>query len=145
MCEIKYILLPLFIILNGCAPNPEQFIVHVEGYWEIHQVEQNNSLLKAYDSNFTIDYFKVNPDGTGFRKKVTPTLEGTFTVSHHYTPFRLEIEHDSLNIYYNNDEINFKETIKRATQTELVITNAQGFKYTYKPFNKIIPENEQTP
>ena len=137
MCELKSILLPLFIILNGCSGNPEQFIAHIEGYWEIHRVEQNNILLKEYDSNFSIDYFKIDPDGTGFRKKVTPNLKGTFNVSEHSTPFKYKLEHDSLNIYYNDDGIVFKETIKRATETELVITNAEGFKYTYKPFNKI--------
>ncbi len=140
MSELKYILLPLFIILNGCSGNPEQFIAHIEGYWEIHQVEQNNSLLKAYDSNFMIDYFKINPDGTGFRKKVTPTFKGAFNITEDIAPFTFKFEHDSLNIYYNENGIVFKETIKRATETEMVIVNADGFKYTYKRFNKIDPQ-----
>jgi hypothetical protein len=128
------ILAVVAITLISCTDNPERYIEHIEGYWQIERVEKHKALIMAYTSTGAIDYFKINADGSGFRKKVTPTMEGTLLVSDHSVMFNYRIENDSLNIYYNEDANTFKETIKRATETELVITNSRGFKYTYVPY-----------
>ena len=36
---------------------------------------------------------------TGFRKKVAPSLNGTFTITQHESPFELKIEDQQLHIY----------------------------------------------
>lgn len=135
MGRYKAILVIVLTTCICCTDNPEQYIGHIEGYWQIQRVEQNNKLLREYTSNTIIDYFKMNNDGSGFRKKVTPNLEGSFNVSGHSANFKYRIERDSLNIYYDEDPVNFKETIKRATANELIITNARGFRYIYLPYS----------
>ena len=42
----------------------------------------------------SVDYFEVNSDYKGFRKKVTPNLDGTFKITDHETPFTLEIDNE---------------------------------------------------
>jgi len=124
-------------VLFSCKKNPESYLEHIEGYWEIVDVSKDNKSVKSFTISTSVDYFKVNDDLTGFRKKVTPSLDGKFTVTKHESPFILKIENNELSIYYTVNNITFKETIERATKTELVITNAEGFKYTYKPFESI--------
>jgi len=124
--------------LFSCSKNPESYIQHIEGYWEIADVSKNNKSVKSYTISTSIDYFKLNDDLTGFRKKVAPSLDGKFTVTQHESPFVLKIENNELLIYYTVNNITFKETIDSASENELVITNADGFEYTYKPFEKLI-------
>ena len=136
---MKYKIYCIFalIVLNSCSSNPEKYIEHITGYWQITQVEKNNKLIKKYTISATIDYFKVESNLTGFKKKVTPTFQGSFIITKHHTPFSLKIENDSLNIYYINEDITIKETILKASKKELIITNSNGLKYTYKPYEKI--------
>ena len=132
--QIKYLLL---ILLISCSTSPEQLIKHIDGYWEITSVQKNNALVKEYKISNNIDYFEVKNDLTGFRKKVMPTFKGTYIVTQHISSFLLKIENDSLNIYYTNNELTTKETIVKASTSELIIINSEGFKYTYKPYEKI--------
>jgi hypothetical protein len=113
------------------------FIPHLEGYWEINQVKKDGKVVKTYNISTTVDYFKVNDDLTGFRKKVTPSLDGKFTVTDDESPFVLKVENNKLYIYYTVNNITFKESIEHATEEELVITNDEGFKYIYKPFESL--------
>lgn len=135
--KIQHLLLLLCLALISCSKNHEQQIEHIDGYWEITKVEKNGSLIKTYNISPSVDYFELKSDTTGFRKKVTPTFEGTYIVTKDNASFIIKIENDSLNIYYSNNELIIKETIVKASKTKLVITNAEGFKYTYKPYEKI--------
>jgi hypothetical protein len=133
---VFYIIVVAFAF-SSCTSNPEDKIAFIEGYWEIKEVKKDNNLIKAYNVNLLVDYFKVNEDLTGFRKKVTPALNGTFTVTQDQAPFTLKVENDSLNIYYNHNDVITKETIIKATKEELVIVNSQDFRYIYKPYKSI--------
>lgn len=135
--KIQYFLLLLCFVLISCSKNLEQQIDHIHGYWEITKVEKNGNLVKTYNISPTVDYFELKNDTIGFRKKVTPTFEGTYIVTNDSAPFTIKIENDSLNIYYTSNELTIKETIVKASKTKLIITNAEGFKYTYKPYEKI--------
>lgn len=135
--KIQYFLLLICIVIISCSNNPEKFKEHIDGYWEITKVEKNGSLVKKYKISPTIDYFELKNDTTGLRKKVKPTFEGTYIVTNHNAPFTIRIENDSLNIYYTTNIIITKETIVRASKDKLVISNADGFKYTYRPYQKI--------
>ncbi len=136
---MKRLLLILVVVLSvlTCSENPEMFIPHLEGYWEINQVKKDGKVVKTYNISTTVDYFKVNDDLTGFRKKVTPSLDGKFTVTDDESPFVLKVENNKLYIYYTVNNITFKESIEHATEEELVITNDEGFKYIYKPFESL--------
>lgn len=125
------------IVLASCSSNPESKIPFVEGYWEITQVNKDNNLIKEYKVSTLVDYFEINDDLTGFRKKVAPTFDGKFIVTKNQAPFNLKIENDSLHIYYNYNDVITKETIIKATKEELVIVNSQGFRYIYKPYKSI--------
>ena len=135
--RIVFYILMIASIFISCTSNPEDKIEYIEGYWEIMEVRKDNKLIKEYSMSLSVDYFEVNDSLTGFRKKVSPTLNGTYTITQDQAPFTLKIENDSLNIYYNHNNVITKETIIRATKEELVIVNSQDFRYIYKPYKSI--------
>lgn len=139
---MKKTILALVVVFGvaSCNQNPETYIPYIEGYWEISDVSKDGKSVKSYTISTAVDYFKVNTDLTGFRKKVNPSLDGTFTVTQHESPFVLKVENNQLHIIYTINNSTFKETIDYASATELIITNAEGFKYTYKPFEQLILE-----
>ena len=63
-----------------------------------------------------------------------PSLEGTYTVTQHESSFRLVVKDNQLNISYDVNNVIFNEIIEKASERELIISNSDGFKYTYKPF-----------
>ena len=134
--KVFYILIVAFV-LSSCASNHENKIKYIEGYWEIKEVKKDSKLIKEYNISLSVDYFEVNIDLTGFRKKVSPTLNGSFIVTQDQAPFTLKIENDSLNIYYNHNNVITKETIIKASKEELIIANSQDFRYIYKPYKSI--------
>ena len=132
----KRIAILVFFIIFGCSKKVKTYVPFIEGYWTISQVKKDNKIIKEYTISTSVDYFKVNNDLTGFRKKVKPKLDGTFTITEHETPFTLELKDDSLNIIYTSTSDSLKETILAASKESLTISNTDGFVYIYKPFKK---------
>ena len=124
-------------MVTNCGQNPESMVDHLEGYWQISTVKKDGKMVKEFTINTNIDYFKVQEDLSGFRKKVSPTLDGKFTVSQHQTPFLLKIVDGSLQIHYSDKGVNYFETIIKADPETLVIKNDAGFIYTYNPFKSL--------
>ena len=135
---MKQLLFCLCIIINlGCQKNNEIFIKHLNGYWEIEKVILPSGEEHVYNYNEFIDYFNVNDSLKGFRKKLKPTLNGTFETSNDAEEFALKIENDSLNIHYHTSFSNWKETILFANEKELKIINAERNIYIYKSYQPI--------
>lgn len=135
---MKRLLILLLILINfSCKENPETYIKHLNGYWEIEKVTLPSGKVHNYKYNGVVDYFKVTNSLTGFRTKLKPTLDGKFETSTNSEEFVLKIEHDSLNIYYKTKFSKWKETILSASDNELKIINANKAVFLYKPFKAI--------
>ncbi|WP_179348663.1 lipocalin family protein [Winogradskyella pacifica] len=128
-------LLCLFIF--SCSPNPEIYIEHVEGYWEIEEVTMANGSKKEYKFNETIDYISVNDSLKGFRKKLKPGINDTYFTSDNAETIQLKIEDNKLNIYYTTPYANWTETVLEATPTQLKIVNEDENVYLYKRYTPI--------
>ena len=135
---VKHTCLFLTIItLYGCSGDPSSYVQNMDGYWEIYQVKKDNDIIKEYTINGSVDYFKVHEDLTGYRKKVMPNFDGSFTISDHETPFKLSIDDQQLHIKYKVDTDSIEETILSVSEDEMRIKNQDGFIYIYKPFEKL--------
>lgn len=124
-------------MVTNCGQDPESMVDLLEGYWQISTVKKDGKMVKEFTINTNIDYFKVEEDRSGFRKKVSPTLDGKFTVSQHETPFLLKIIDGSLQIHYSDKGVNYHETVVKIDIETLIIKNDAGFIYTYKPFERL--------
>ncbi|MDA9002570.1 lipocalin family protein [Flavobacteriaceae bacterium] len=136
---MKKLITPLLIsLLYSCQSDVTNYIPFVEGYWEIVSATKDQKKIKDFKISGVIDYFKINDDLSGYRKKVTPRFDGAFEISQDQSNFKLSIEDHQLRINYNNNGIAYKEQIMRANETSLIISNSNGFSYTYKPYEPLI-------
>ena len=126
-----------FFLILGCNADKVESVNLLNGYWEIVKVKKDSRLIKEYGISTTVDYFEIVDSLTGFRKKVSPRLDGKFNVNDDQVNFTLKLENDSLNIYYNQNDVLTKETILKIDNEELIIANSEGFQYFYKPFQSI--------
>jgi hypothetical protein len=130
------------ISVFSCSKNPETFVPHLNGYWEIDEVTLSDGTKRDYNFNDTIDYIEVSDSISGFRRKLKPNLFGTFETSKSEETFSIKIENDSLNIYYKTPYADWKETILNANETELVIlNNTNKDVYIYKRYESLDLEN----
>ena len=129
-----------FLMLAGCSKNPESFITHLNGYWEIDEVTLPDGSKRDYNFNETIDYIKVTDSLTGFRKKLKPNFQGTYTTSSDAETLKLVIENDSLNVYYKTPYSDWKETIIEASENRMVVKNHDNLLYVYKRYEPLIIE-----
>ena len=134
----QLIALSFFILLNSCQSDVSTYIPFVEGYWEIVSVTKDQKKVKEFKMSGSVDYFKVNADLSGYRKKVTPRFDGAFEISQHQSEFTLSVTDGRLWIHYDNNDVAYTEEIMRANTASLVTSNSDGFIYTYKPYEPLI-------
>lgn len=131
----------LFILILfssiSCSKNPETYIQHIGGYWEITEVIMPDGSKKEYKFNETIDFISTNDSLKGFRKKLKPAINDTYFTSGDAESLLIKIENDSLNIYYSTPYANWKETILEATPEHLRVINQNKTVYLYKRYTPI--------
>ncbi|WP_299214494.1 lipocalin family protein [uncultured Aquimarina sp.] len=133
----KHIIYTIVFLLVSCSkPNPESFIKHIDGYWEIEKVITSDGVEKQYNFNQSIDFFEVN-NMKGIRKKVQPQLNGNFITTRDSETFTLVMENDSLRMHYKTSLSTWKETLISAKENQMIIQNEAGNLYFYKPYTKI--------
>ena len=134
---LRYATVLVVLIFLSCQTDPKSYLEFVNGYWEIEQVTFPNGDEKEYKFNEMIDYIQINDDKKGFRKKVKPNLDQTFSTSNHQEYIEAKIENDSLNLYYKTPFNSWKETVLSANDKQLTIVLKNNVTYTYKRFQPL--------
>lgn len=134
---MKKTLLVIVLLAMGCKSNPDKHIEFIEGYWEIESVYKDNQLLRTFQINSGIDYFKINADLKGFRKKLKPNFSGTFQTSKDVLNFKIEIQNNGLFLNYIDNATSFREEVLEANKEKLVIKSNSGLVYNYKPYEAL--------
>lgn len=127
----------MLVTFLSCSNDPSAYIEHVEGYWEIEAVTTSDGLKKEYTFSDTIDFIQFTDSLNGIRRKMKPNLLGNFESSLSVESFELKIENDSLNVYYKTPYAEWKETILGASETNLVVVNANNVTYLYKRYEPL--------
>ncbi len=131
------IIVALLVSLCNCsAPNPEESLQHITGYWEIEKVILQDGSEKQYNYNQSIDFFELK-DTTGTRRKMQPKLDGHFTTSKDQIRFSYKIENNSLRLYFKSAIDTWKETVVLAKENQMIIKNEAGNLYFYKRYQKL--------
>ncbi|WP_370000277.1 hypothetical protein [Winogradskyella sp.] len=134
---MKRFLLLICFVLVGCSGNPETYIQHLDGYWEIEEVTLSDGTVKDYTFNETIDYIEINDSLSGFRKKLKPGINNTYYTSDDAESLEIKIEDGDLNLYYSTPFANWKETVLEASPDHLKIINENKNVYLYKRYTPI--------
>lgn len=127
----------ILLLVFSCSENPEIYIKHLNGYWEIEEVTLTDGTKKQYQFNETIDYISINDSLQGFRKKLNPGINDTYFTSDDAEKLIVKLENDSLNLYYSTPYSKWKETVLEASETHLKISNENKNVYLYKRYKPI--------
>jgi hypothetical protein len=130
--KIKISLLLLLFSLASCKQKIQTSeLQKINGYWEIEKVVLPNSDDKDYKVNETIDFFKLEKN-EGFRKKVTPQLDGKYLVNDFSEKIKIVVIDDKTYIEYSTDFAKWKDEIIILTDKKLVLKNDANIEYCYK-------------
>ncbi len=138
MKRIYFLYLSIIISLVACSQSPEDSLKYIEGYWEIANVTFTDGTKKEYSISQNIDFFDLNENHTGVRKKVQPDITGHFTTSQNIENIDIEINNNLLILKYTTAYDSWKETVLTATKEKLILQNENGNIFTYRRYQPLI-------
>ena len=140
---LKRFLILLFFISLGCTSDKvsEADLHYLNGYWEIKEVKFPDGNIKNYSINKTIDYIKMD-SLKGYRKKVNPTLDGSFRTNNDAELFTISIAKETVLLSYKNSMTEWTEELINVSQAHFSTRNSDGVTYTYQRFEPINIEKE---
>lgn len=125
------------ICLTSCQKTiSESDLDKLNGYWEINEVEFADGTTKEYKANTTIDFIKT-ANLKGIRKKVQPTLEGTYFANDDAEAFLILQKGDSYEIHYKNNYSEWSELLTSLSENEFSVVNKEGVTYHYSRYEPI--------
>lgn len=127
----------LLLLTFSCKQaNPDEMISHISGYWEIEEVTSAEGEHKAFTVNMLVDYIEINQN-EGFRKKVAPQPDGTFKITEDAEKIEVKTENNLVQLNYSTPFDQWKETVLKANENQLIVKNETGKTYTYKRFEQL--------
>ncbi len=127
---IKLALLSIFFVACQQKIKPSD-ISKINGYWEIKKVVFPDGTKKEYKMNETYDFFTI-ANNNGFRKKVTPQLDGTFLVNNSSEAIKVLFEKDKTFLAYATPYAKWKEEIITLIDDRMELVNPNKITYFYK-------------
>lgn len=107
-------------------------VARINGYWEIEKVILDDGNEIKYGVNDTFDYFKIEKNNAGIRKKVMPQLDGTFLVNDTFENVKIRFADDQTFLDYSTPYMKWSEEILTLNDKELVVLNTEKKEYHYK-------------
>lgn len=107
-------------------------ITKINGYWEIEKAVFDQGKDKEYNINESFDYFQIDENNTGFRKKVMPQLDGTFFVNDDYENITVRFSGDKAFLDYSTPFMKWSEELITISDVEMVLKNPEKKEYHYK-------------
>jgi hypothetical protein len=119
-------------LLFSCKQNITNADIQlINGYWEIENVNIPNADHKEYRMNDTFDYFQIK-NNKGYRKKVSPQLDGTFLANDASEQVEISFKDDKVFLNYKTNYAKFKEELIAISATKMILKNNNGLEFTYK-------------
>ena len=128
---VGFLLVSFFFISCQQTIKPED-ISKINGYWEIEKVVFDEGEDKEYMVNESYDYFQIDKNNKGFRKKVMPQLNGTFMVNDSQEDVKVRFKDDKVFFDYKTPYAKWSEELIAVSDQELVLKNAEKKEYHYK-------------
>lgn len=133
-----YFLILTFSLFFSCKPTiKDTDLQKLNGYWEIESVETTDKKIKKYNVNLTVDYFLVNRNLNGFRKKATADFSGTYKSNNRKDSIYIKKIKDLFILTTNTQVHSQTETILEISDDKLILKNEQGIIYHYKKHQKL--------
>ena len=136
----QFSLAVLAMCFMACSKNKvtQDDLALINGYWEIDKVETPKNQSKQYNVNTTIDFFQIDGNNKGFRKKLIPNFSGKYKGNNH----KIQIEIKQLDEKFilinsaNKAQEKWEEELIAIDTASLVIKNDRNIIYHYKKHEK---------
>ena len=128
---VGFLFVSLFFISCQQKIKPED-ISKINGYWEIEKVVFDQGEDKVYIVNESYDYFQIDKNNIGLRKKVMPQLDGSFIVNDTYENIKIRFNDDKVFMDYTTPYAKWSEELIAVSDKELVLKNNEKKEYHYK-------------
>lgn len=140
------LLLLVSLVLTACGQKVSKADAKkLNGYWEIEKVILSDGSKKEYGINTTYDFFEIGNDYKGFRKKVSPQLNGKFLADDSSEAVVIIEKDGKIYLNYKTDYATWKEELKSISDDKMVIINQQKIEYQYKKATPInLLDGEET-
>ena len=110
-----FLILSISFLLISCNSTPDlSQIDQLNGYWEISKVKEENGNEKEFNFNEHVDYFYLE-NLKGFRQKMQPQFDGSYKTNGAKEKVSVKEENDSIFIYYETSQDQWKEYLIRLT------------------------------
>jgi hypothetical protein len=126
----------LLIFIHCSSPIDKEDLKLLNGYWQIEKVVLNGE-TKVFPPNLQADYFYLNQDLKGFRKKLIPRLDGKFEKNNSQEQISITFVEGKSFIVYATAFNTWKEEIIELSNSSLIVINEDGRTYYYIPFTLI--------
>lgn len=128
---IKILLVSLLFISCQQKIEPAD-ITKLNGYWEIERVVFEKGEDKTYKINESYDYFRIEKNKEGIRKKVMPQLDGTFLVNNVHENVNVREDGGHFYLDYSTPYSKWSEELISITKDKFVVINSAKNEYHYK-------------
>ncbi|MFD0964019.1 hypothetical protein [Pseudofulvibacter geojedonensis] len=136
--KFYFFLIVLSFLLNSCNhKNKEIDLEQLNGYWEIETVETTDQKVRQYNINTTVEYFYLDSNFKGYRKKATADISGKYRSNNRKDSITIKDEDGVFFLKTNTQIHSQKEKILELTQEKLLLENETGNKYFYKRHQKL--------
>lgn len=127
----------VIFLLIGCSKRvSKEDLEYLNGYWEIEEVVFSNGENKKFKVSTTIDYIEID-SLKGFRKKMQPKFDGSYTTSNDAELFVIVEKDGDFEFYYKNGLSEWSEKIITLSQSNFSVVNRDTITYLYKRFQPI--------
>lgn len=133
----RLLTISLVLIFVSCSNKiSQEDLKSLNGYWEIEKVTFSNGQSKEYEVSTTVDYIKIN-ELSGFRKKVYPSIDGSFDTTNDAEMFTITKSGDIFEISYSNEMSSWSEQLLTLEKESFSVLNKDNITYYYKRFKPI--------
>ena len=106
----------------------QEKLVFLNGYWEIEKVTFADGQTKDYTVNESIDFIKMD-SLKGFRKKVSPTFNGTYITNDAAEFFTIYQKENLFFIHYKTELSDWTEHIESISKNNVSVTITGVYKH----------------
>lgn len=134
---MRYFVISFVLLCWSCgSPVTTDDLELLNGYWEIEEVRTEAGETRSYPASTTIDYIEVR-DMEGYRKKVQPNFDGSFSTSDDAVEFRIVRRGEALFLLYLSGNEKWEEELTTLERERFSLKTQGGVTYQYKRFEPI--------
>jgi hypothetical protein len=127
----------LFIICSCSNEVSEKDLKHLNGYWEIYRVESVNKKITEFKVNSTIDFYFIDNENKGYRKKTSLDFSGVYKTNNIKDKVIIENKNGAYLLKTKTALNNWEDRIINLTPEKLVLKNKKGDVFYYKKHKKL--------